>query len=154
MDFIPDLDIDYGVPALHLTPISYLDDTFPSMANYSRITPAIVVARGACAPFQIQNSLPVFREPVELPVWETNFKRLVYHDDNSEASNGEEGKFWLWTLCIVISLMLILLLATIITCCCFMLSSRSDLKPTLSKDEEEAQPLHGLLVAPPPSLME
>ncbi|KAK6046476.1 hypothetical protein COOONC_16020 [Cooperia oncophora] len=104
------------------------------MTNYSRLSPAVIVARGACAPFQIRNALPVFREPVELPVWETNFKRLVYHDTSGDADKGEEGKFWLWTLCIVIALMLILLLATIIVCCCFLISSRSDNKrsPSLS----------------------
>nr|CDJ92617.1 Laminin G and EGF domain containing protein [Haemonchus contortus] len=151
---ISNLDINYGVPALHLTPISYLDDSFPSMANYSRLSSGVIVPKGACAPFQIQNVLPVFREPVELPVWETNFKRLVYKEGNNEAAGGEEGKFWLWTLCIVISLMVILLIATVITCCCFLFSSRSNDKPMLSKDEEEAQPLRGTPLAPPPSLIE
>ncbi|WKX92397.1 hypothetical protein Q1695_010433 [Nippostrongylus brasiliensis] len=148
---ISNLDIDYGVPALHVTPIADLDNQ--SMISYSRLSPAVVVVqRGACAPFQIQNSLRVFINPVELPVWETNFKRLVYHDNNSD-SLSEEGQFWMWGLCIVISLMVMLLLMTLIVCCCCLIGGgKSSAKPRISKDEE--QPLHTANSTPLPNLLE
>ncbi|VDL69777.1 unnamed protein product [Nippostrongylus brasiliensis] len=148
---ISNLDIDYGVPALHVTPIADLDNQ--SIISYSRLSPAVVVVqRGACAAFQIQDSLPVFINPVELPVWETNFKRLVYHDNNSDASS-EEGQFWMWGLCIVISLMVMLLLMTLIVCCCCLIGGgKSSAKPRISKDEE--QPLHTANSTPLPNLLE
>ncbi|KIH59985.1 hypothetical protein ANCDUO_09770 [Ancylostoma duodenale] len=34
----------------------------------------------------------IYREPVELPVWDTNFQRLVYHTDHLDPlASGEDG---------------------------------------------------------------
>ncbi|VDM64328.1 unnamed protein product [Angiostrongylus costaricensis] len=38
------------------------------------------------------HSSVVFREPVELPIWETNFKRLTYQNDNVELIINEKGE--------------------------------------------------------------
>uniref|UniRef100_A0A183F8X5 Conserved plasma membrane protein n=1 Tax=Heligmosomoides polygyrus TaxID=6339 RepID=A0A183F8X5_HELPZ len=137
---------------LHVTPITYLEDSFPTMANYSRLSSGVIVQRGPCAPFQSQHSLPVFFDPVGLPVWETNFKRLVFYDSGQSAGD-DDGKIWLWAMWIIIGLMLLLLLATLAVCCCCLLTARKPTdKPHISKDEEE-QPLRGS-PAPIPLLLE
>ncbi|EYC37874.1 hypothetical protein Y032_0760g2123 [Ancylostoma ceylanicum] len=146
------LDVDFGIPALHATPFSYLGGDVPSLTNVSWLTPTVVVARGGCAPFRIPNSLPVYREPVELPVWDTNFQRLVYHTDYRDPlASGEDGNKWLWAIGIIVAVMLLLLIATVIICCCCLLGTKASDKPMISKDEEE--PLR-LLQTPPPSLIE
>ncbi|KAK6731044.1 hypothetical protein RB195_007484 [Necator americanus] len=149
---VSNLDVDFNIPALRATPISYLNEDVPSLANYSWLTPTISVVRGRCAPFRIPNSLPVYHDPVELPIWETNFQRHVYQSDSKDPlAIGEDGNTWLWAIGIIIVVMLLLLAAIVIICCCCLLGTKSSDKPVISKDEEE--PLR-ILETPPPSLIE
>ncbi|VDM85205.1 unnamed protein product, partial [Strongylus vulgaris] len=94
----------------------------------------------------------VYHDSIELPVWETNFQRLVYQTDRRDPlATGEDGNRWLWAIGVIVAVMLLLLAATFIVCCCCLLSTKSSDKPVVSKDEEE--PLH-TLPTPPPSLID
>ncbi|KAJ1361486.1 hypothetical protein KIN20_020745 [Parelaphostrongylus tenuis] len=135
---VANLDVDYGNPALHVTPVSYFYDSSHSLANFTHVKPSpVVIGKRACAPFKVPNFLPVFRESAELPIWETNFKRLIYHNDVMELSINEEGKLWVWLAGLMIVLFIVSLLMIIIACIYCVMRAKSKMKPIIAKDEEQ-----------------
>ncbi|KJH48157.1 hypothetical protein DICVIV_05726 [Dictyocaulus viviparus] len=145
---ISNLNIDFGVADFHITPISDLYNSSYSLGNYTHLIQPNFIRKSACGPFRIRNSLPVFHELAELPIWETNFKRLVYRGDIMNLFVKEEGKFWIWIATFIILLVLSFLIVIVVFCYWLMRTEVSN-KPITDCIEEE-QPLQ---TSPPEGIL-
>ncbi|CAI5437643.1 unnamed protein product [Caenorhabditis angaria] len=148
------IDFQYG-GLLHFTPIAYLG--IPSHHLHRFVTTSSeVVILGGCSPFQVPNSLPVYRNRVEFPVWETDFRRQIYHGDIEMFDDDQpifeetynNSLIWLLVICIILFLVALLVFYTFMKCCKEQVHTRAT---PYSVDEEgfEDEPLTKTRYRPP-----
>ncbi|KAF1769035.1 hypothetical protein GCK72_000848 [Caenorhabditis remanei] len=129
--------------SLTFQPISYFAN--PSH-HYHKLIESDKVTLGGCAEFEVPNSLPVYQNRVKFPIWETDFKRFIYHGeiensdfgDNNNWSDEDSGSL-MWVIFIIFVLLVIFLIVFCIfmKCCREKIHARDD-----GYHHDEDLPLH------------
>ncbi|CAO4360673.1 unnamed protein product [Caenorhabditis nigoni] len=119
--------------ALTFKPISYF--ATPSH-HLNKLIQSDKVILGGCAEFEVPNALPVYQNRVKFPVWETDFKRFIYHGeiesdigsgDNNDWTEEDSGSL-MWVIFIIFVLFVIFLIIFCIfmKCCREKIHARDD----------------------------
>ncbi|CAD6194724.1 unnamed protein product [Caenorhabditis auriculariae] len=130
------LDYQHG-SKLRFVPISYIDDVSHEMHG---VVTSHGVVKSACPSFRVPNSIPAYQNLIEMPEWDTDFRRHVYHGAvEDDSKNTREPSSFLWVLLTIVFLIALTLLVFCICrrCCC-----RESARATaMTQDEDE--PLNG-----------
>ncbi|CAI2316365.1 unnamed protein product [Caenorhabditis sp. 36 PRJEB53466] len=134
---ISNLLIDYQRgAALTYEPIAYYANPSHHRSKLIRAEKAVL---GGCAEFEVPNSLPVYQNRVKFPVWETDFKRFIYHgdietpDDSADSTDWTQqdsgSLLWIFFIIILLALVFLLLFFTFMKCCREKIHARDGLYP-------------------------